>query len=720
MLNIKAQKLSRVGNANARKLEKLGIKTVKDLLFFWPFRYEDYSRTVAIKDLEPGLEANVIARVELLQTRRAKRRRMTITECLASDDTGSIKIIWFNQPYISKNLKVGEEVSISGRVDSDYTGTSMISPAYEKVFYGPGGQKLKLVHTQGLVPVYHSTSNLTQKQIRSLIKQSLGYLKYLEDWLPDETRKSAGLIGLADAVEQAHFPESQNSLESAKKRLTFNELLLLQMQSQLIKRELSDYKAGQININEEAVRAFVKKLPFNLTDSQRKAAWAILKDMDKKHPMSRLLIGDVGSGKTVVATIAMVNTVLNSLPRGQAALMVPTEILANQHYTSLCKMLFGSDLKIGIVTNSIKKLSTGQDSDSQKNPSNKDIKTKGKRKQGEKKITPADISQKADIVIGTHALIQQGVEFRNLNLAIIDEQHRFGVEQRKMLLHKISQGGQKDGIMPHLLSMTATPIPRSLALAIFGDLDVSVINEMPQSRKKIITRLVEESNRAKAYQFIRDQIRQGRQAFVICPLIDISDKMGVRSAKEEYEKIKKEIFPDLKIGLLHGKLSGQDKEGVMKQFMANELQIIVATSVIEVGIDVPNATIMMIEGADHFGLAQLHQFRGRVGRGQHQSYCLLFSDNRSPKTLSRLKAMAEISDGFQLARLDLEFRGPGEVFGKEQKGFPQFKVATLFDYALMEQAKKEAENILKNDNDLTSNPALKKELESLVTQTHLE
>jgi ATP-dependent DNA helicase RecG len=720
MLNTEVQKLSGVGKANAAKLEKLGLKTVQDLLYFWPFRYEDYTKTTPVNELTAGREANIVVRIELLQSRRAKRRRMTITECLASDETGSIKIIWFNQPYISKTLKVGDEVSLSGKVDSDYAGRTMVSPVYEKVLYTTDHRTAKLVHTQGLVPIYHTTANLTQKQIRFLIKQALEYLKYLIDWLPDETQESAKLINLTEAIRLAHFPQNQESLTLAKKRLAFDELFLLQLQSQLAKRELLNYRTHPIPLNMDVIKKFVDNLPFKLTDAQRKSAWIILQDMEKKQPMSRILIGDVGSGKTIVAVMAMLNAVLGDPRPGQAVLMVPTEILAHQHYASLSRLFAGLNLKVGIITNSMKQISINfNDIASLTVPSTKAEVVVGSVKKT-KKITAADIAQQAEILIGTHALIQQGVEFRNLKLAVIDEQHRFGVEQRKKLLQKISPDDSAKKIMPHLLSMTATPIPRSLALAIFGDLDVSVIDEMPKGRKKILTKLVEEKNRTKANQFIRDQINAGRQAFVICPLIDISDTLGIKSVKAEYERLQQEIFPDLKIGLLHGKLKSQEKETVMQEFLANKLNILVSTSVIEVGIDVPNASMMIIEGADRFGLAQLHQFRGRVGRGQHQSFCLLFTENKSAKTSQRLKAMVEISDGFQLAKLDLKFRGPGEVFGTEQKGFPQFKIATLFDYALMEQAKTGAEKIIKLDPGLVTLPALKNELARLGNQIHLE
>jgi len=404
--------------------------------------------------------------------------------------------------------------------------------------------------------------------------------------------------------------------------------------------------------------------------------------------MSRLLEGEVGSGKTLVAVIAILNAVLN---KKQAVLMVPTEILAKQHFETISKLLAGLDIKIGLVTRTNKLISNG------------------------KKLKATDIVAEADIIIGTHALIQEDIKFKNLALAVVDEQHRFGVEQRKTLVAK--SGGE---LTPHFLSMTATPIPRSLALALYGDLGLSVLDELPKNRKKIITAVVPEKKRAAAYEFIRKQIREGRQVFVICPLIDLSDKLGVKSVEEEYQKLKKIIFPDLNIGKLHGRLKPKAKEEVMKEFLEKKIQILVSTSVVEVGVDVPNASVMMIEGADRFGLAQLHQFRGRVGRSIHQSYCFLFTDSDTEKTLKRLAAVVKCNNGFELAKMDLKFRGPGEVYGIEQKGFPELKMASLFDYALMKQAREQAVKIMAIDQELSRWPALREQVGEWEKMAHLE
>ncbi len=716
-------KISRVGAATAKKLKKLGIATARDLLFYFPFRYDDFSEVTLIRDLRSGARANVVGRIELIQSKRSPRKRMSVTEALVTDGTDVMKVIWFNQPFIARNLRVGDRVSFSGKIEDDYGVFAMKSPAYEKIFkkspnsplrQGYGGQvpfvkgeNMDAVHTQGLVPNYHLTANITQKQIRFLIKRVIGLSEKINDWLPEETRENVRLLSLGDAIKKIHFPKSQKDIDAAKRRLSFDELFLTQIQSQMIREDAKSCVSAPVPFLEKETKKFVDSLPFKLTDAQRKAAWEILRDMRKDRPMARLLQGDVGSGKTVVACIAMLNAALSggqALRRGsgQAVLMVPTEILAKQHYDSICKLFNGFDIKIGLVTRSEKKVNYESE-----------IMNKGLKSKKTKKHNSLFIIHNSNIVIGTHALIQENVEFENLVLAIIDEQHRFGVEQRAAL-------ARTDARAPHLLSMTATPIPRSLALALYGDLDVSVINETPKGRKKIITRVVPEEKREKAYEFIRGQVKAGRQVFVICPLIDISDKLGVKSVKEEFEKLDKKVFKDLKIGMLHGRLKPKEKDGIMRDFLDNKIKILVSTSVVEVGVDAPNATIMMIEGADRFGLAQLHQFRGRVGRGEHQSYCFLFADSDSEKTLSRLRALVDNNDGFALAKMDLKFRGPGEVYGTAQKGFPEMKIASLFDYELIKSAKEEAEKLIKKDGGLDGYPALKEKLGEWRKKAHLE
>ena len=725
-LNTDVKNIYGVGATIARRLKILGIETAADLLYYYPFRYDDFREISPIGQLEIGANANVVGRVELIQNRRSPRKRLSITEALVADDSEQMKVIWFNQPFIAKNLHVGDTVSLSGKVDDDYGSPIMKSPVYEKLYSGagqgdgPGGARS--VHTQGLVPNYHLTANMTNKQVRYLVKQVIALADKLPDWLPAEILKKEKLLGLGQAIKKIHFPKDYGEIDEAKRRLSFEELFLLQLESQMIKAELKASRAETIKFNEAKTKKFVAALPFQLTNAQRKAAWEILLDLEKGMPMARLLEGDVGSGKTVVAVIAMYNTALN---KKQSVLMVPTEILAHQHFESISKLLKATNLTVGLITRTRKAINI--------NPE-------------EEKITPQFVIDNSSIVIGTHALIQEKIRFENLALAIIDEQHRFGVEQRKLLtkkanpeippkkdrplpdktkIHDIpavirqSTIDNRQSKVPHLLSMTATPIPRSLALALYGDLDLSVIGELPKGRKKILTRVVPEAKRSDAYDFIGKQINSGRQAFVICPLIDISDKLGVKSVTEEFKRLDQQIFPSLKIAMLHGRLKGREKEEIMQAFLAGETKILVSTSVVEVGVDVPNASVMMIEGADRFGLAQLHQFRGRVGRSEHQSYCFLFAGSDAPQSLARLKAMETRHDGFELAKIDLRYRGPGEVYGTAQKGFPQLKVASLFDYKLMQTAQEEAKALLEGDPKLKNHPLLKAKLGDL-KNFHLE
>jgi len=680
------ENLTRVGKTTAGRLKRLGLKTVNDLLYYFPFRYEDYSKVVAIKDLLPNQTVTIKGKIVLIENRRSHRKRMTITEALIEDNTGSIKVIWFNQPFLIKNLKPGDEIFIAGATEINNLSLQFTSPAYEKI---TGSDSL---NTAKIVPVYPLTSNLTQKQLRFLIKVALESVNLIKDWLPQGIIKRNNLVNFNFALAQIHFPKDFKVLDRARYRLKFDELFLIALQNQLLRKFLTQNPAPSIKFQEEKIKNFVSSLPYQLTADQKKAAWQILLDLDKETPMNRLLEGDVGSGKTVVAALAILDTVLNGY---QAVFMAPTEILAKQHYNSLNKFFKDFKIKIALLSHSEKILNHD------KNLSKKEV--LGQIKNGE-----------VNLIIGTHALIQDEVKYKKLGLIIVDEQHRFGVEQRKKLKDK-----NKNKKLPHFLSMTATPIPRSLALILYGDLDLSIIKEMPAGRKKIITQIIAEQNRQNAYQFIRQEIKSGRQVFVICPLIDPSDKLGVKSVTEEFKKLDKVVFPDLKIGLLHGKLKAQAKEEIMNDFKANKIKILVSTSVIEVGIDIPNATIMMIEGADRFGLAQLHQFRGRVGRGEHQSHCFLFTENNSPKTQERLSALVKSNDGFALAEYDLKFRGPGEVYGTRQSGLPDLQMASLNDLELINLTKDEARGFLTKYN-LEDFPLLKSKLEQAQINTHLE
>jgi len=679
-LETKVEKLTRVGKTTSRLLKKIGIETVIDLIRHYPFRYDDFSQLLEIKDLKLYQQVTIKGRISLITSKRTSRKRMFITKALLEDDSGSVEIVWFNQPYLAKTLKAGDQIIVSGKTELNNLNLHIICSYY---------QKADQYNQNQILPVYSLTSGLTQKQIRFLMDLIIDSVELVVDWLPQELIKKNQLLDLSQAIKNVHFPADSEILKQARYRLKFDELFLIQLISQLNKKYLSQVKAPKIKFQQKAVKNFVSGLPFELTPDQKKSAWQVLQDLEKAEPMNRLLEGDVGAGKTIVAAIICLNVILNQF---QVAVMAPTEILARQHFQNILKLFEQQKFNIALLTGSERYIN----------------------QEKVKELSTALKNREIDLIIGTHALIQEKIEYENLGLVVIDEQHRFGVEQRKKL--KTKNLNKKS---PHFLSMTATPIPRSLALILYGDLDLSIIKTMPKGRKQIITKLIEENSRIQAYQFIKEQIASGRQVFVICPLIDPSDKLGVKSVKDEYKKLDQEVFPDLKIGLLHGKLKVKEKEEVMQSFKDNKTKILVSTSVVEVGVDIPNASIMMIEGADRFGLAQLHQFRGRVGRGEHQSYCFLFSENLSPKTRERLQALVNSTDGFALAEYDLKFRGPGEVYGTRQSGLPDFKIASFNDLELIELTKNTAKDFL-TVNKLEEFPLLKNKLEQVKMQTHLE
>jgi len=674
--------LNRVGETTAAHFKRLGLETAGDLLFYLPFRYDDFSSSLPIAKLKDGETVNIIGTIDLIQNKRSAHRKMQITEALIRDDSGYLKLIWFNQSFITRNLKVGDEISVSGRVHDNYGQMQMTSPDYEKI------NSHDLINTKGLIPNYHSTSKLSQKQIRFLIKQVLPLANKIEDWLPSDLRNRLGIIDLKTALYQVHFPATTKEIIDSQRRLAFTELFLRQLKSQSIKRELQKLKATPINFNETLTRSFVSGLPFPLTADQKKAAWEILKDLQKNQPMSRLLEGDVGSGKTLVAIMALLNVAVTGR---QGALMVPTEILAKQHFKTLSHYLYQYNIKVALMTSHYEEINF--------------------------ELIGNNVLEEADIFVGTHALIQNKITMPRLSLAIVDEQHRFGVNQR----HKII--GVENQLVPHFLSMTATPIPRSLALAIYGDLDLSLITQLPSGRKPISTKIVTDKTRTLTYDFIRTGIKNGRQAYVVCPLIDESDKLGVKSAKSEHAKLQTEIFPEFSVGLLHGKMKAKDKEAVMSDFASGKIQILVATSVIEVGVDVPNSTIMIIEGAERFGLAQLHQFRGRVGRSDLASYCFLMPSQENisnPKTLERLEALTKYNDGLTLAKIDLKLRGGGDLYGTMQSGFDELQIGSLFDYELIKKAKDEAAELVAQDPEFKKHPVIKMKLGEWEQKIHLE
>jgi ATP-dependent DNA helicase RecG len=650
----------------SRRMENLGVSTIGDMLELYPRRYDDYRSLKVINQLEYGEEVTIIGTVWETHTRET-RRGGTIVNCTVSDGTSTIQVTWFNQPWLVNKLKPGSQIVISGKVD-EYLG--------RLVFQSPEWEPLDrhLIHTGRLVPVYPLTQGLTQKWLRKLMKYTVDYwTQRLPDYLPQPRRERLEMLPLDEAVRQIHFPDNWDALENARRRLAFDEFLLIQLGVLLQRRQWRSQPGRPVTVDEGFLQGFVSSLPFGLTHAQQRVLEEIVNDLRQPVPMSRLLQGDVGSGKTVVALAAMLVAAADG---GQTALMAPTEILAEQHYRGIAELIANFEAAShdpGFTVH----LLTGSTPSAERDGIYDQIR-----------------SGEARLVVGTHALIQGKVEFQDLRLAIIDEQHRFGVQQRAALRDK-STGH------PHILVMSATPIPRSLALTVYGDLDLSVIDEMPPGRQKIITEWLSVLERERAYSFVRSQIEQGRQAFVICPLVEESDKVEAKSAVEEHARLQEYIFPDLRLGLLHGRMKAEEKDEVMQQFRMGELDILVSTAVVEVGIDVPNASVTLVEGANRFGLAQLHQFRGRVGRGEHQSYCLLLADASTPDAEARLRVISETNDGFKLAEEDLKLRGPGEFFGTRQSGLPDIKLAKLGDVRLLETARSEAKTIFEDDPELS-------------------
>ncbi|OGM96839.1 MAG: ATP-dependent DNA helicase RecG [Candidatus Yanofskybacteria bacterium RIFCSPHIGHO2_01_FULL_39_44] len=704
-LNLPIDKLRNVGPRNLSRLHKLGIKTIKDLLWHFPVRYEDYTETMSISEIQPGDRVNVQGEVLKISSKRLFPRRLTITNAIVGDSSGAIKVVWFNQPYIENQLTEGNFVSLAGKASLNKHGLYLSSPTYEK-----GGLVLK--HTSGLVPVYPETEGVTSKYLRFLIKPLLKNIK-VSDLLPSSVLSKYNLPEISKALATIHYPSDLKEAGAAKERFAFEDLLLFQIKALLERRKLNQLKSISVPFDQELIQGFIASLPFELTTDQKVATWEILKDIQKSYPMNRLMEGDVGSGKTVVALIAAYQIAKQG---HQVVFMVPTEVLAQQHYKTAALLIKDSGVNMALLIGSEAKF-------------NNESVTKKLLKE---KIYSGEVK----IIIGTHAVIQKDVVFNKLAMVVIDEQHRFGINQRAALV-------KNSELVPHLLSMTATPIPRTLALTIYGDLDISLIKEKPKNRQKIITKVSTPTQKNEAYQFIRDEVKNGRQVFVVCPRIEISDpkkeiKTGTKQSKmnvlwadvkaveEEYKKLSQEIFPDLKVAMLHGKLKPKDKNEIMSSFSkASEdkdkrIDILVSTSVIEVGVDVPNATIMAIESAERFGLAQLHQFRGRVGRGEHQSYCLLFSSTGDKSINQRLKALVECDDGFELAEKDMKIRGPGEFFGVKQSGLPDLGMASLANIDLIKKARAEARLLLKEDPSLTNYPLLKDRLESFQKLTHFE
>ncbi|MCC6934468.1 MAG: ATP-dependent DNA helicase RecG [Candidatus Yanofskybacteria bacterium] len=702
-----------VGTRSAARLAKLGITTVRQLLWHLPTRYEDYSDSVPIADLVPGEKQSIRGEVVAVSSRFIWPKRMTITTATLRDASGAVRAVWFNQPYIEESLTEGTLVSLSGKVVLDKRGLSLSNPLYERVGASEADGVGQLRHTGRLIPIYSETAGVTSKYLRFLIQPLIEQLK-LPDPLPESIRREYGLPELVSALTAVHYPQRLEDAALARERLAFDDLLLLQLKALRERRQMNLLKSVRVPMDAVHMKGLIQGLPFSLTRDQRVAILEVLKDMERPYPMNRLLEGDVGSGKTVVALLAAMHAAREG---HQTVILAPTEVLAVQHERTLRKLLSGHpEIRFALLTGT-SALRDGR-------PASKAA------------IKRAVGSGAVHIVIGTHAVIRDDVRFPRLALVVIDEQHRFGIHQRATLM---KAERHSSGLVPHLLSMTATPIPRTLALTVLGDLDSSIIKEKPAGRQPVQTQVVPSSSRDRVYEFIRGQVREGRQVFVVCPVIEVvqqeeqshpagrSPRQGklsalwaqVKAVQDEYAKLSKEVFPDLRVVMLHGRMKSKEKQEVMHEFKEGWHDILVSTSVIEVGVDVSNATIMLIEGADRFGLAQLHQFRGRVGRGGHASYCFLFPTDDGAAS-ARLSALETLDDGFALAEADMKLRGPGEFFGIKQSGMPDITMEALGNPVLIKKARAAARVILKADPGLKHNPLLAAQLAAMQSVVHSE
>lgn len=649
------EKIKGVGPKAAEQFAAAGLHSIGDLLRFFPRAYEDFSHATSIADVAPG-KITVKARCEKVETRPV-RRGMKVTTATLVDDTGKIQAVWFNQPYRAAQLKSGEEFFFSGTFEFSYNRYQLTNPSAEKASELP-------VQSDKIVPIYRAIAGLKTQLVRKILAELKPFAAMHPETLPASIVKSEKLVSYGDALVGLHFPDTYNQSVEARERLAFEELFQLLLASQYNKIANAQLDGWHIPFSQPTVKAFVEKLPFALTGAQRIAAWDILQDFEKEVPMNRLLQGDVGAGKTVVAGLAARQAAEAGF---QTAIMAPTEILARQHAATLDTLLAPFGVSVGLLTGGVKGAAR-------------------------KSLYAAIANGEVDVVVGTHALIQSSVVFHKLGFVVIDEQHRFGVAQRQALLDKSEK-------MPHLLAMTATPIPRSLALTVYGELDISILNEKPANRKPIETKIWSPNSRPQLYRLVDDQLKQGRQAYVICNLIDDNPDNELKSVEAEYNRLRNSEFKHRKIGLLHGRLSATDKEAVMSSFLQKEIDILVSTTVVEVGVDVPNATVMIIEDGDRFGLAQLHQLRGRVGRSEHQSYCYIVpSDSKKPS--QRLQEIEKSNDGFYLAEVDMQLRGPGEIYGRAQHGALNLQIATLADTKLIARAQKAAARFVTSDENL--------------------
>jgi ATP-dependent DNA helicase RecG len=670
-LNAPVTVLPGVGPKHGKTLERLGLETLEDMLYFFPRRYDDYSQLKPINRLEYGEQVTIIGTVQSASNRKVRNGKVNITEGIISDGTGTLRATWFNQPWIAKKLRIGVQVVLSGKIDQYLGRITMNSPEIEQI-------EQQNLHTNRIVPVYPLTANITQRWLRRLMHRVITYwAPKIADTLPRDVRRENDLMDLSNAILQIHFPDSMKQVKAARYRLAFEEILFLQLGMLGQKRAWQERSARVFDVPQDWLDAQVARLPFSLTAAQQKSLTEVRSDLASGHPMNRLLQGDVGSGKTVVAGLGIAMVVRNS---SQAALMAPTSILAEQHYTSMKELLTGEN---GALAEHQIRLMIGATPEAEK----QDIR---------ENLAAGEIK----LIIGTHALIEDPVTFADLQLTIIDEQHRFGVEQRAALRAK--------GDNPHLMVMTATPIPRSLALTVYGDLELLVMDEMPPGRQVVDTHILLPRERERGYSLIRNQVSEGNQVFIIYPLvestgseIEIDSAAATKAAVDEHQRLQNEVFPEIQLGLMHGRLKADDKEQAMTRFRDGEIQIMVSTSVVEVGVDIPNATVMLIEGANRFGLAQLHQFRGRVGRGTAKAYCLLIPETEDAAENERLSAMVTTNDGFELAEIDLNQRGPGDFLGTRQSGYTkQLHMATLTDLRLIEKAQHSAKKLFDQDPDL--------------------
>ncbi len=675
--------------AALQKLKQLGVQKVLDVLMYFPRRYLDFSQVVQIKDVKAGQTVTVTGNITSIAAKFSFKTKKTHCEAIIKDQTGSLLVVWFNQGYLAKTLKTGEQIHLAGKAEY-YQGLKLVNPIYEVVAEHQ-------LHTGRLVPVYKLPPGLYEKTFRNGLSKLLPLTTQLEEDLPAKLLKIHGLPDLASTVKTLHFPESKQALAAATERLAYTENLIQQLALAKLRQERKQYASPAVPFSQNFIKSLVDKLPFTLTLGQKKALWQILQDLEFKTPANRLLLGDVGSGKTIVAFLAAMQVLQAG---SKCVMLVPTEVLAMQHYRNFLKL--AELLKLPpslfcIYTQGSKNWAGGN---STKAKLQKDFRSKAAR-----------------LIIGTHALLEEQVSFMDLAFIVIDEQHRFGVEQRAKLLKQIDLFDKSKFTIPHVLSMSATPIPRTLALTMYSDLDVSYLTDKPANRAAIKTWVVPENTRMKAYEFVLQQLKAGRQGYIIAPLVEESEKLVAKSAKAEFIKLQK-IFPSVKLGLLHGKLKPAEKNAVLKDFQEQHIQLLVATTVVEVGVDIQNANVMVIENADRFGLAQLHQLRGRIGRSSFESYCLVFAGNSAnPKTEERLKYFARTNNGFTLAEYDLKLRGWGSLFGTMQTGF-DLRYPEYLTNQVLSNAQKDAQELTTADPDLKAFPLLRSAVLKLKTDTH--